>query len=334
MISALVCFIAFSGTSLFLRIANPIFHLPAYAQAQTASSGQSVSSVPEAVILVKGASPSADDSVTPLPEDARIEGNEFKDRYFQMSFRLPNGWTEKYKGPPPSENGRYVLAELIPTTSADTHSSGSILITADDVFFQPSPVANAPDVINYAKNHLQDDYQVEHPPQQLELGGRQFSTFAYGAPSAELHWRVMATQLRCHTIEIVLASSDTRFIDNAVRELDKMKLPSEESTADAGPFPVCIKDFARTGNLLKRVDPVLTERRFNPVPVRVIIDRTGVIRHIHFLSAFPDQARAIADALADWKFKPYIVNGQPVEVETGILFGHPQRMWPDPDSRR
>jgi hypothetical protein len=23
-----------------------------------------------------------------------------------------------------------------------------------------------------------------------------------------------------------------------------------------------------------------------------------------------------------WKFKPYLQNGQPVEVETGIMFGH------------
>ncbi|MGA8272917.1 MAG: energy transducer TonB, partial [Candidatus Sulfotelmatobacter sp.] len=66
---------------------------------------------------------------------------------------------------------------------------------------------------------------------------------------------------------------------------------------------------------------VFTEHRSNPVPVRIIIDKEGKIKHIHFLSAFPDQAKAITDALRQWKFKRYLRDGQPVEVETGIMFG-------------
>jgi len=321
MTSALVRFIAFIAASLLLLTPDSTLELTALARHQAASYGQSVSSVPEGVILVKGASPSASDSFTPLPEDARIEGNLFDDPYFQMSFRLPNGWVEKYKGPPPSESGRYVLAELTPSDSSATRPGGSILITAEDMFFAPVPIATARDVVNYAKDHLREDYRIEHPPEGLQLGGRRFSTLGYGSPSAQLHWRVLATQVRCHTIEIVLVSRDARFIESTVLELEKMKLPSEES---AGPFPVCIRDFVRGGNLLRRVDPVLTEHRFNSIPVRVIIDRNGSIRHVHFLSAFPDQAKAIADALAHWKFKPYLLNGQPVEIETGILFGGPR----------
>ena len=86
-------------------------------------------------------------------------------------------------------------------------------------------------------------------------------------------------------------------------------------------MPVCIKDYARDENVIARVDPVFTEHRFNPVPVRIIIDKEGKVKHIHFLSAFPDQAKAITDALKQWKFKPYLRDGQPVEVETGIMFG-------------
>jgi protein TonB len=57
------------------------------------------------------------------------------------------------------------------------------------------------------------------------------------------------------------------------------------------------------------------------VPVRITIDKEGKVKHIHFLSAFPDQAKAISDALLQWRFKRYLQNGQPVEVETGIMFG-------------
>jgi Gram-negative bacterial TonB protein C-terminal len=81
---------------------------------------------------------------------------------------------------------------------------------------------------------------------------------------------------------------------------------------------------------MARVDPVFIEHRFNPVPVRIIIDKRGRIEHIHFLSAFPDQAKAISDALSQWRFKPYLRNGEPVEVETGLLFGAAQHANPPP----
>ena len=55
--------------------------------------------------------------------------------------------------------------------------------------------------------------------------------------------------------------------------------------------------------------------------MRIIIDKEGKVKHIHFLSAFPDQAKAITDALGKWKFKRYLRDGQPVEVETGLMFG-------------
>jgi len=92
-----------------------------------------------------------------------------------------------------------------------------------------------------------------------------------------------------------------------------------------GDVPVCIKDYAQGENVIARVDPVFTERRFNAVPVRIIIDKEGKVKHIHFLSAFPDQTKAITDAFKQWKFKPYVRDRHPVEVETGIMFGQASR---------
>jgi hypothetical protein len=73
--------------------------------------------------------------------------------------------------------------------------------------------------------------------------------------------------------------------------------------------------------VIQKVEPVLTDRRFNSIPVRIIISKEGKVKHIHFLSAFPEQSKAITDALMQWQFKPYLRDGKPVEVETGILFG-------------
>jgi hypothetical protein len=282
------------------------------------------SKVPTGVILVKGAWSSASDSVTPVPEGGSVTNNVFSDQYFQMSYALPRDWEEKYKGPPPSDSGRYVLAQFRPADTFKGPVRGTILVTAQDMFFTPFPAANALDLVNYSKDHLQADYKVELPPMRTKIAGSDFSFFAYWSPIAELHWYVLATEIRCHALQIVLTSRDTKLLESLVLDLNQMKLPAEAGPTagtGGGAVPVCIKDYATDENVITRVDPVLTEHRFNPVPVRIIIGKEGKVKHIHFLSAFPEQAKAITDALQQWKFKPYLLGGKPIEVETGIMFG-------------
>jgi hypothetical protein len=290
------------------------------------SSNASGSKVPTGVILVKGAWSSASDSTTPVPEGGTMRDNLYANDYFGISYPMPVGWTEIYEGPPPSESGRYVLAQLSPTETTKG-TRGIVLITAQDMFFNPQPAANALELVTYSRDHLQADYKVELPPSATKVADHPFTFFAYWSPVAQLHWYVLATEIRCHAVEIVLSSQDTKLLEHLVVDMDHMKLPAEANPsagAGGGRFPVCIKDYATDEHLITRVDPVFAQRRFNPVPVRIIIDKTGSVRHIHFLSAFPDQAKIVTDALRQWKFKPYMQGGKPMEVETGILFGSPQ----------
>jgi hypothetical protein len=288
------------------------------------SPGGLVAKVPSGVILVKGAWSSASDSGTPMPEGGDVAQGVFRDRYFGITYALPPDWMEKYKGPPPSDAGRYVLAELSPAATFKGPARGSILIGADDFFFTPEPARNAVELIDYMSHHLQSVYNVEAPPKQIKMADHSFAFFAYWSPAAQLHWYVLATEIRCHAVQIVLTSRDTKLLDSLMLDLNKMKLPAEADSmggTGGGAVPVCIKDYARGDNMLARVDPIFTEHKFNPVPVRIVIGKDGNVKHIHFISAFPDQTKAISDALAQWKFKPYRKDGQAVEVETGIQFG-------------
>jgi hypothetical protein len=303
--------------------------------ANSLNNPQPLTKIPTGVILVKGARSSASDSVTPVPEDAIIARNVFSDSYFGITYPLPLDWTQEYEGPPPSASGRYVLAQIGPQDTDKKPVAGSILVTAQDMFFSPFPADNALELSRYMKDHLQADYQVETPPTMTTIADRGFTFFAYWSPVAELHWYVLTTEIRCHTIEIILTSRDTKLLENLTLDLNKMKLPEGAGPTTGnggGEFPACVKDYAEGDNILARVDPVFTEHRFNPVPVRIIIDKEGKIKHIHYLSAFPDQEKVIGDALAQWKFKPYLKDGKPSEVETGIMFGSvtaPRQRTPD-----
>jgi len=253
----------------------------------------------------------------------------YENAYFGLRYALPKNWVEEYKGPPPSDSGRYVLAQL----QADERSEAAhILITAQDTFFSQSPASDAIELAAYEKDNLQSDYKLQRPITQTKIAGRLFTFFAYESPVAQLHWYVLGTDIRCHTLEFVITGRDPNLLENLMLAMNRMELSAGASPAasrGASVFPVCIKGYAETDQLIRRADPVFTEHRFNPVPVRIIIDREGKIKHIHFLSAFPDQEQAIGDALRRWKFKPYLSHGHPVEVETGVMFGHGKDIGPD-----
>jgi hypothetical protein len=311
------------------------FSISLLAQAQAApqsggdfSDNSQAKRLPTGVILVKGAWSSASDSTTPLPEGGRVINGAYSNPYFGLTYPLSQDWTEKYTGPPPSDSGYYVLAQIRPADTFKGTIRGSILIAAQDIFFTLTPAGNALELINHTKDNLNADYKVEQPPTPVVIANHSFVRFDYGSPVAELHWHVLATKIRCHMVEFVFTSRDAKLAESLIEEMDKMKLPEETGPTPGtggGDVPVCIKDYASGENVMERVDPVFAERRFNPVPVRIIIDKEGKVKHIHFLSAYPDQAKSISDALFQWRFRPHLRDGKPVEVETGIMFGHAPR---------
>ena len=297
--------------------------------------------VPKDTIIVKGAWSSASDSTTPVPEAATLTNNVFTNQYFGITYPVPLGWIQKFTPPPPSESGSYVLAQLAGRNSyrfgqSDSPGTirGSIMFTAQDMFFTPLPAANARQFVNYSSSHLPEYYKVELKPTQTTIGDQPFTFFAYGSPEAELHWYVLATQIRCHTVEIILMNHDPKALEELVRNMNaKIKFSLDSAAGAGGSVPVCIKNYATGANVIERVDPVLTQQRYNAIPVRIIIDKEGKIKHIHFLSAYPEQQKEISDALKQWKFRPYERNGQRLEVETGIMFGRaPARAVPSTDA--
>lgn len=270
--------------------------------------------LPKNVILVKGAVPSASDSSTPLPENGTVTEKVYTNPYFGLTFAFPADWHQKYAGPPPSDSAYYVLTQIEPSKSFKGPAGGTILVSAQDLFFGYTPVKSALELVNVKKSRLNTEYKVERPPVQVSIAGHQFYRMDYMSPVAELHWYTLTTQVRCHSVEFMLTSRDTELLESIVKSMDALKISNENA-------PVCVKNYASGENILLKVDPVLTDRKFNPIPVRIVIDRYGKVKHVHVISAFPDQAKIITDALLQWEFKPYKQNGEPVELETGIMFG-------------
>jgi len=274
--------------------------------------------VPAGVILVKGAWSSAAGAATALPEDGEVSNGKYGNAYFGLEYGFGAGWTQRYEGPPPSESGYYVLAQIEPQNQARSFGQSHILIAAQDLFFTMNSAHDVLELVRYYQEHLGAEYRVQQPPTKVRFANRDFVRFDYLSTAAGLQWHVLATEIRCHAVLFIFTGSDARITRRLIDSMGTMPQTS-------GSVPICLKDYASAETLMEREDPILTASRFNPVPVRIVIDTQGKVKHIHFLSAFPDQAKNIADALSQWRFKPFIVGGQPVEVETGLTFGRPPR---------
>ena len=72
--------------------------------------------------------------------------------------------------------------------------------------------------------------------------------------------------------------------------------------------------------MLSQVEPERIGTRAESIPVRVIVATDGSVKHVHVIRASAAQRRTIEQAARQWKFKSYVKQGHPVEVETGMMF--------------
>jgi protein TonB len=77
------------------------------------------------------------------------------------------------------------------------------------------------------------------------------------------------------------------------------------------------------GSILRRVQPVYpplarSARIQGSVILAAVISKSGAIENLRLLSGHPMLVPAAIDAVSQWRYRPYILNNEPVEVETQI----------------
>jgi protein TonB len=91
--------------------------------------------------------------------------------------------------------------------------------------------------------------------------------------------------------------------------------------APAKPLPISSRLMA--GNLLSRILPqypaIARAAHIQGVVVlQATISKAGSIENLRVISGPPMLRQAALDAVQTWRYKPYLLNGEPVEVETTI----------------
>jgi Gram-negative bacterial TonB protein C-terminal len=263
-------------------------------------------------------SPSA--AQRPVPESGSIANGAYSNPYFGLTWHLPSGWAKDLDGPPPSQLGYYVLQAL----DAPKEDNVSVLIAAQDLFFAAKPLADAAEMTEDFKRSIasRPKMVIDQGPVPVTIGGETFQRVDYSAGGLYRTW--LATDRRCHVVIFNLTASDRKAVDRAVEALGQLSLTRQitggSAAADTDSVPVCIKDYITPETTVSKTDVPEIGPFGIKIPVRLIIGADGKVQAAHVISGSDAQRDGIGKAVMSWVFKPYLVNGQPVEIETGISF--------------
>src|SRR5881227_2542313 len=91
----------------------------------------------------------------------------------------------------------------------------------------------------------------------------------------------------------------------------------------ATPQRVRVSQGVTQGLLLRKIQPAYPPlarqaRIQGSVLLQAQISKEGTIEHLTLISGHPMLAPAAIEAVKQWRYKPYILNGEPVEVDTQI----------------
>lgn len=95
------------------------------------------------------------------------------------------------------------------------------------------------------------------------------------------------------------------------------------AAAQAVPQRVRVSQGVMQGMLVKKVAPQYPDEAKKDgvqgsVVLRVTVDKEGVVQNIELISGHPLLAPSAIEAVKQWKYKPFLLNGEAVEVETQV----------------
>jgi protein TonB len=86
---------------------------------------------------------------------------------------------------------------------------------------------------------------------------------------------------------------------------------------------VRVSSGVQSGLLIRKVNPAYPPlarqaRIQGTVILQALISKDGNIENLQLISGHPMLAPSAIEAVKQWKYKPYLLNGEPVEVETQV----------------
>jgi protein TonB len=135
---------------------------------------------------------------------------------------------------------------------------------------------------------------------------------------ADIHEVPIADAPDARDLGVVGSTGSRGGVDHSIGDIAVAAPPPPPAPS----HPLKISHWAE-GNLIYRVQPqypplARQARIQGAVQLRAIISKAGTIERLTLESGHPMLAGAAMDAVRQWRYRPYLLNDEPIEIETEI----------------
>lgn len=231
----------------------------------------------------------------------------FESSLFESSIAKPrHGWTTGLSfGLQTLLTAVAIFASLLYTEALPPHALAFMLSAPPPPPATPSPV--------------EQPAPRPQPPSELN-GGRLMTPQSIPRAIAAIHEEVQPVS---STIGVEGAVPETRPNAGSDRLLPKILPPTVAVPRPATPKAVRVSSGVAEGLLIRQVRPQYPELARNAlvqgiVVLHAVIGQDGTVRDLRLISGHPLLVAAAIDAVRQWRYRPYTLNGEPVDVDTTI----------------
>lgn len=265
---------------------------------------------------------------------------------FDIAYPLPRDWVRETRlvqkrlsvnGRPP---GTYVLlaAVHIPQQPALLQADSSFALSAIE-----SANRSCEQYLQAAANDLlsQKLAQQKGTTASFTIAGHDFYRADFDFRDSPTSRAFLCTKSKDYLLQWNIIALSKSAVDLAFSTLDGLRaakpqtLPSQSPATEPASPPetkpkvvrVRVAQGVTTGLLIKKIQPVYPpEARYahiqGPVVMDAVIDRNGDVVDLEVLEGQIELVVSAVNAVRRWKYRPYTLNGEPVEVLTEITVNY------------
>jgi TonB family protein len=283
---------------------------------------------------------SAQPSAALKPDSGAFTNGAYSNDYFRFTYTVGEGWYINQDLMTQGANSTTKLAGHFLLMVLDRHTGGPmrerVLMMADDANVYRSFKSAA----DYAAKFLDAQVKGQHMERvrdvfPTEHAGRTFYCGEFNEPysGGALHKAFVATERSGFLLSWSFVASSAEELDVLLQSLGEIRFApqvageatkaAENATSSIPPKRIRISQMVLDGYISEKpIPPYPDEARKNRIQglvrLHVLISGTGRLEKADVLEGDPVLSRAALDGVRYWRFRPYLLNGEPVEVDSQI----------------
>jgi hypothetical protein len=276
--------------------------------------------------------------VASSPPPGFFLNHTYTNEYFALSYRLPLDWVletdlvrRRLASAKHSQAANLLLAAVrIPQDVTELRADSSFVVLA----VNRSPQAHTENCKQYLDT-LSTSLRASKSAKQkgeiseYRVGGHEFSRAAFEYRSGTSDRAVICSPAKNYLLVWKIEGSLWDSVDETASTIYAIAPWPPEGTPGSSTnlMQIPLSQSASAGLLLRKVQPVYpAEARENHIQGKVrmqaVISKTGDVVNLELLDGPIELATSSVTAVRQWKYRPYLLSGEPVTVSTEIVVNY------------